>query len=84
MLVVFCGYIRVSDEALPTDCVRQGYSVRMSDTDVRNTGSPSLIAPSSIQQKYLLLLWLSESQRSVFFAAIPAVGFVIRSVQLAP
>jgi hypothetical protein len=46
-------YIRVSDEALLMDWVRQGYSVRMSNVDVRGTRSPSLIAPSSIQQEHL-------------------------------
>ena len=41
-------YVRVPDESQLLSYVQQGYSVRMSNPNVANHRSPSLVAPSSI------------------------------------
>lgn len=41
-------YVRVPNESQLLSYIRQGFSVRMSNPDVANHRSPSLIAPSSI------------------------------------
>ena len=44
-------YIRVGSGSDLSDWVAKGYRVRMSNVDVRNHRSPSLIAPNSIEQQ---------------------------------
>jgi hypothetical protein len=41
-------YVRVPNESQLLSYVRRGFSVRMSNPDVANHRSPSLVAPSSI------------------------------------
>jgi hypothetical protein len=43
-------YVRVTNEAELPDWVARGFSVRMSNLDVENHRSPSLIAPASIEE----------------------------------
>ena len=42
-------YVRVKNEADLLDWVAKGYSVRMSNPDVKSHRSPSLISPGSIK-----------------------------------
>ena len=44
-------YVRVEDEAELMKWVKDGYSVRMSNTSESLTKSPSLISPASIQTR---------------------------------
>jgi hypothetical protein len=42
-------YVRINNEAELIDWVAKGYSVRMSNPDVKSHRSPSLISPGSIE-----------------------------------
>ena len=42
-------YVRIRNEAELLDWVHKGYSVRMSNPDVKSHRSPSLISPSAIE-----------------------------------